>query len=171
MEVHHCPASPTRGSPLLPDLEAALGSAHQKLAYTRSMPLDLAKAAGRLAEPQQICLTEHGQFIVRRETQSSWTGASRPYQSRHRCSLVVPIQMPCGECRVQISSEEEEEDQQQNRKAQKQKEEGDSNEEKADGQSSTGSGSRKPSASGGEFSVVRQNLLGPLSFDDLYYIS
>ena len=74
VEVHHCPASPTRGSPLLPDLEAALGSAHQKLAYTRSMPLDLAKAAGRLAEPQQICLSEHGQFIVRRETQSSWTG-------------------------------------------------------------------------------------------------
>lgn len=80
VEVHHCP-SPTGGPELLA-AATSLGAHHPKLASTRSMPLDLARAALIAAageQPQQICLTEHGQFIVRRDTQpptgiGRWTG-------------------------------------------------------------------------------------------------
>jgi hypothetical protein len=112
--------------------------------------------------------------------------------SRHRCSLVVPLQIPCGECRVQIEPEGNEEEEEKRREEKRREENcGKDEEEEEEGEDGIGRAtkssaeeekmdqdgnedgtaeSRKPSASG-EFSVVRQNLLGPLSFDDLYYIT
>lgn len=101
------------------------------------------------------------------------------FRSKHRCSLVVPMVMPCGECRVQIESADGEEQQEQQKgtgnsdeeHSQCQQSAANMDEEAVSGGEGAGSGSsRKPSTSG-EFSVVRQNLLGPLSFDDLYYIT
>ena len=63
--------------------------------------------------------------------------------------------MPCnGECRVQIDEKNE------NNK--------NLNNEESQQQNNSNNQTLSPSAE--DFSVIRQNLLGPLTFDDLYYI-
>lgn len=101
-------------------------------------------------------------------------GFAGPSLSTHRCSLFVPIQIPC-ECRVQIDPDTGGTEGVQQLPAVGLKRqiaaEVEDEEEEAQNDNNAEHESRKQSSGQNEFSVVRQNLLGPLSFDDLYYIS
>ncbi|KAL7078735.1 hypothetical protein ACQ4LE_002397 [Meloidogyne hapla] len=141
VEVHHCTSQNNKIK-------------NQKLSNSVSVPSNLTSEPSQstMAELQQICLAGQGQFVVRREgvsASTAWIGPppSQSYLNKHRCSLVVPIQMPCnGDCRVQIDENNKELNNKENQQNSRQ------------------------SPPTEDFSVIRQNLLGPLTFDDLYYI-
>nr|CAD2201073.1 unnamed protein product [Meloidogyne enterolobii] len=148
VEVHHCtpPNNETKNKKLT-----------TKLPNSVSVPLNLvSEPQSTFADLQQTCLAEQSQFVVRREgvsASTAWIGPppSQSYLSKHRCSLVVPIQMPCnGDCRVQIDENNKELNNKENQQRQQ--------------------NNSRQSPSAEDFSVIRQNLLGPLTFDDLYYI-
>uniref|UniRef100_A0A914IB97 Uncharacterized protein n=1 Tax=Globodera rostochiensis TaxID=31243 RepID=A0A914IB97_GLORO len=163
-------------------------SSHKRctITPTRSMPSDLCKAAQqqqkthyhkmnaqnqhlisrahRRQQVQSVRLNHCGDFAVMKRADWAQLNLQAPschhhqpittHPPRHRCSLVVPVACECREM-----EEEEEEDE---------REEGE--EEPKQHKQEEGGSQEKQSEPGDQFSVVRQNLLGPLSFDDLYYM-
>ncbi|KAL3081011.1 hypothetical protein niasHT_037479 [Heterodera trifolii] len=165
---HRCAVSPTRSVPsdLCKAAQQQKEQKQQKLSNNNNNNNGNAKQqqmisrTNRQQQNQSVRLNHCGDFAVIKR--SDWTQLSlrsppchhqqpmTTHPMRHRCSLVVPVTCECHEM-------EEEEGEEKDRQREESEREGEREKQSDQGDQQ-------------QFSVIRQNLLGPLSFDDLYYM-
>ncbi|KAL3122528.1 hypothetical protein niasHT_003064 [Heterodera trifolii] len=169
---HRCAVSPTRSVPsdLCKAAQQQKEQKQKKLSNNNNNKngnanqQQMISHTNRQQQNQSVRLNHCGDFAVIKR--SDWTQLSlrspqchhqqpmTTHPMRHRCSLVVPVTCECHEMEEEEEGEEAEEKDRQREESER-------------------GGEREKQSDQGDqqqFSVIRQNLLGPLSFDDLYYM-